>query len=53
MKVIEVGKEVTLNEPYLGYHNGVILERIYPKWAIKLHGSGMIIYLYDDEFIID
>lgn len=48
------GKQATLNEPYLGYRN-IILIKYWPtmyKWEVEICGSGKHIWVYEDEFEI-
>ncbi len=48
-------RSATLNEPYLGYEN-IILIRYWPtmyKWEVEICGSGKHIWVFDDEFTLD
>lgn len=49
------GREATLNEPYMGYKN-IVLVAYWPimhKWEVEVCGSGKRLFVYEDEFIID
>ena len=49
------GRSATLNEPYLGYSN-IVLIQYWPtmyKWEVEICGSGKHIYVYEDEFTLD
>ncbi len=49
------GRQATLNEPYLGYRN-IILVKYWPtmcKWEVEICGSGKHIWVYEDDFEID
>jgi hypothetical protein len=43
----------TLKSPYLGYSRIELLEKIQYKWKVKILGSGKIIEVYEDEFVVD
>ncbi|WP_290375160.1 hypothetical protein [uncultured Duncaniella sp.] len=48
-------RSATLNEPYQGYTN-IILVEYWPtmyKWEVEICGSGKHIYVYEDEFTLD
>lgn len=49
------GRSATLNEPYQGYRN-IILVEYWPtmyKWEVEICGSGKHIWVYSDEFTLD
>lgn len=49
------GRTATLNEPYLGYEN-IVLVKYWPsmyKWEVEICGSGKHIFVFDDEFTLD
>ncbi len=47
------GKYATLKVPYLGYRNIQLICKEEYKWLVELCGSGKIIEVYEDEFIIN
>lgn len=47
------GRYATLLTPYLGYRNIQLLCKEGYLWTAEICGSGKIIEVYDDEFIID
>lgn len=47
------GKYATLIEPYMGYRNILLLCKEANLWTVEICGSGKIIQVYEDEFIID
>lgn len=49
------GRSATLNDPYRGYEN-VVLVKYWPtmyKWEVEISGSGKRIFVYEDEFTLD
>lgn len=49
------GMSATLNEPYQGYEN-IVLVKYWPtmyKWEVEIYGSGKRIFVFDDEFTLD
>lgn len=49
------GKTATLNSPYRGYRNIIIIQ-YWPtmyKWEVEICCSGKHIYVYEDEFTLD
>lgn len=49
---IEIGATVELLHDYKGYTSGEITGQDHPYWIIRLHGSGLEIKCYEDEFSI-
>ena len=47
------GKTATLITPYNGYRNIKIIAREGVKWTVCICGSGKIIEVYEDEFVLD
>lgn len=43
----------TLIVPYKGYYNIELIEKVEYKWLVEICGSGLEIYVYEDEFVID
>lgn len=49
-----VGKTASLKKPFLGYYNIRIIRPLPGyQWECEILGSGKLIPLYEDEFIID
>lgn len=48
-----MGQTATLIVPYQGYKNIILLCKEGNRWTVEICGSGKIIEVYDDEFIID
>ncbi|WP_195594613.1 hypothetical protein [Bacteroides fragilis] len=48
-----MGQTATLIVPYKGYKNIILLCKEGNRWTVEICGSGKIIEVYDDEFIID
>lgn len=46
------GKYATLKVPYMGYRNILLLCKEGNRWTVEICGSGKIIQVYEDEFII-
>lgn len=49
------GRAATLNEPYKGYRN-IILVQYWPgtcQWEVEVCGSGKHLFVYEDEFTMD
>ena len=49
------GRPATLNVPYLGYSNIIIIQ-YWPsmyKWEVEIGGSGKHVWVYEDEFTLD
>lgn len=49
------GKSATLNVPYMGYRDIILIEywsTMY-KWEVEICGSGKHIFVYDDEFTLN
>lgn len=47
-----IGKTATLREPYKGYSNVTLIEKVGYKWLVEL-GSGKQIEVFSDEFVLD
>ncbi|MDR2882910.1 MAG: hypothetical protein LBU98_03945 [Alistipes sp.] len=47
------GRQATLETPYNGYRNIVLIERSGDKWTAEICGSGKQIEVWDDEFTLD
>lgn len=43
----------TLNTPHLGYSQIRLIEKKRYKWEVEILGSGKIIEIYEDEFIVN
>lgn len=39
--------------PDKGYYNILLIEKVEYKWFVEICGSGLELYVYVDEFIID
>ncbi|MDR1502293.1 MAG: hypothetical protein LBT43_07550 [Prevotella sp.] len=50
---MEDGRIATLIEPYKGYRNIELIEKIGFKWLVRICGSGKEIEVYEDEFELD
>ncbi|MBF0648716.1 hypothetical protein IR083_07775 [Dysgonomonas sp. GY75] len=50
---MEDGRTATLTEPYLGYRNIILMEKVGFKWLVRIGGSGKEIEVYEDEFELD
>ena len=48
-----IGKTATLIKPYQGYRNIEIIAQEGVKWTVSICGSGKIIEVYEDEFVLD
>ncbi|MDR2005318.1 MAG: hypothetical protein LBQ74_20030 [Prevotella sp.] len=46
-------RTATLIEPYKGYRNIELIEKIGFKWLFRICGSGKEIEVYEDEFELD
>jgi hypothetical protein len=47
------GKQATLETPWSGYRNIVLVEKSGDKWIAEVCGSGKQIEIYEDEFTLD
>lgn len=47
------GKQATLKTPRNGYRNIVLIEKSGCRWTAEICGSGKIIEVFEDEFILD
>ena len=45
-------KTATLIEPYKGYRKIELIQKECLKWTVKIIDTGLIIEVYEDEFII-
>lgn len=50
---MEDGRTATLNEPYKGYWNIELIEKVGYKWRVRICGNGLEIEVYEDEFKLD
>lgn len=46
-------KIATLIEPYKGYRKIELIQKECLKWTVKIIDTGLIIEVYEDEFIFD
>lgn len=49
----EIGISATLVNPYKGYRNIELLRQIGCKWLVRICGSGLVIEVFEDEFVLD
>ena len=47
------GKHATLEMPYAGYRNIVLIEKSGDQWTVEICGSGKQIEVYEDEFTLE
>lgn len=43
----------TLKIPYKGYRNIELIRRTGCKWLVQICGSGAVIEVFEDEFVLD
>lgn len=46
-------KTAILITPYKGYRNIELIRRLGCKWLVQICESGLVIEVYEDEFILD
>ena len=45
----QIGESVTLTASYRGYRNAEIVDYEHPRYKIKFYGSGLTLWVYEDE----
>jgi len=49
----EIGISATLVKPYKGYRNIELLRQVGYKWLVRICGSGLVIEVFESEFVLD
>ena len=52
-RIANEGDTATLNTAYYGYRNIRLLQKVEYMWEVEICGSGKLIYVYEDEFVLD
>jgi len=49
----EIGILATLVKPCKGYRIIELIRRVGSKWLVRIIGSGQVIEVFEDEFVLD
>jgi hypothetical protein len=52
-QIPNAGDTATLIAGYYGYSNILLVQKVEYQWEVEICGSGKIIYVYEDDFILD
>ena len=47
------GDTATLLTTYYGYRQILLVQKVEYMWEAEIFGNGKIIYVYEDEFVLD
>jgi len=52
-QIPKAGDTATLITGYYGYRNILLVQKVEYMWEVEIYGSGKIIYVYEDDFVLD
>ena len=52
-QIPDAGDTATLITAYNGYKNILLVQKVEYMWEAEIFGSGRIIYIFEDDFVLD